>query len=73
MGKVDGVLSGTYQGLAGAFTGLYDGTVGLVREPILGHRQEVSHGCNTADHLNVNGVADVPGIQRGHEGYWPRL
>lgn len=41
MGKVDGVLSGTYQGLAGAFTGLYDGFAGLYTEPKKGHQQEV--------------------------------
>lgn len=43
MGKVDGILSGTYQGLAGAFTGLYDGFTGLVTEPMKGHKEEVSH------------------------------
>ena len=41
LGKVDGILSGTYQGLAGAFTGLYDGIAGLVIEPMKGHKQEV--------------------------------
>jgi hypothetical protein len=29
-GKVDGVLSGTYQGVKGLFTGVYDGVTGLV-------------------------------------------
>lgn len=41
-GKVNGVLSGTYQGVKGLFTGLYDGFTGLVKEPMAGHRKEVS-------------------------------
>jgi hypothetical protein len=40
-GKVDGVLSGTYQGVKGLFTGVYDGVTGLVREPMEGHKKEV--------------------------------
>jgi len=41
-GKVDGVLSGTYQGVKGLFTGIYDGVTGLVTEPMEGHKKEVS-------------------------------
>ena len=40
-GKVDGVLSGTYQGVKGLFVGIYDGVTGLVREPMEGHKKEV--------------------------------
>jgi hypothetical protein len=43
-GKVDGVLSGTYQGVKGLFTGIYDGVTGLVTEPMEGHKKEVSLG-----------------------------
>lgn len=41
-GKVDGVLSGTYQGVKGLFTGVYDGITGLVTEPMEGHKKEVN-------------------------------
>jgi hypothetical protein len=44
-GKVDGVLSGTYQGVKGLFTGVYDGITGLVTEPMEGHKKEVSLRC----------------------------
>lgn len=52
MGKVDGVLSGTYQGLAGALTGLYDGITGLVTEPMKGHKQEVRSALSVSHDVN---------------------
>jgi hypothetical protein len=50
-GKVDGVLSGTYQGVKGLFTGIYDGVTGLVTEPMEGHKKEVSP-CSIIDERN---------------------
>jgi len=41
-GKVNGFFTGTREGVSGLFLGIYDGVSGLVREPIQGHKAEVS-------------------------------
>lgn len=66
MGKVDGVLSGTYQGLAGVFAGLYDGVTGLYTEPKKGHQQEV---CSSTGlpmfRMNVDIEQGIKGAFKG--------
>jgi sterol 3beta-glucosyltransferase len=64
-GKVDGVLSGTYQGVKGLFTGVYDGITGLVKEPMEGHKKEVSLGI-------PRGINLMSGRRGGFERFFAR-
>jgi hypothetical protein len=68
-GKVDGVLSGTYQGVKGLFTGIYDGFSGLVIEPMEGHKKEVSvlAGVNRDRSLQKGAVGAVKGSLRSRK------
>jgi sterol 3beta-glucosyltransferase len=67
-GKVDGVLSGTYQGVKGLFTGIYDGVTGLVTEPMEGHKKEVSP-CSIINERNSlqGAIGAIKGSLRSRE------